>query len=60
MQLPINHFKRALRERRVIVTSEGIVTDQEIVECGGGNQRRHKRVLLRWRASRRRVLCRRS
>ena len=27
---------RALRERRVLVTSEGVVTDQEIVECGGG------------------------
>lgn len=27
---------RALRERRVLVTSEGVVTDQEVVECGGG------------------------
>jgi TldD protein len=27
---------RALREHRVLVTSEGVVTDQEIVECGGG------------------------
>ena len=27
---------RALRERRVLVTSDGVVTDQEIVECGGG------------------------
>lgn len=27
---------RALREHRILVTSEGVVTDQEIVECGGG------------------------